>query len=204
MADQSLLLAAGIFAASSAFGAAVSHKEDVRGAPLGIDLPGSVAVHLAVGWGSGLTAPWPMPALALGAAICAGPQVRWARPTCKGLGIAILVGTIIEPVTWGRRPSSTLTAAAVSLNLIAAVALATAGRRRTTTTLQYGAPEVAPGGVSKWWARPQTDSNNAPQRPRPVSIDAPTRGDMTRPPGTISRTVDEGGISTCSNWRPSA
>jgi hypothetical protein len=168
VADQSLLFAAGIFAASSAFGAAVSLKEDVRGEPLGIDLPGSVGVHLAVGWGSGLTAPWPMPALALGAAICAGPQVRWARPTCKGLGLAILVGTIIEPVTWGRRPSSPLTAAAVSLNLIAAVALATAGRRRTTTTLQYGAPEVAPGGVSKWRARP-------PDRFKTTRLSAPAR-----------------------------
>lgn len=127
----------------------MSLKEDVRGAPLGIDLPGSVGVHLAVGGGSGLTAPWPMPALALGAAVWAGPEVRWARPTCAALGMAILVGTIIEPVTWGRRPSSPLTAAAVSLNLIAAVALLTTGRRRATTTLQYGAPEVAPVGVSK-------------------------------------------------------
>lgn len=149
MADQAMLLAAGIFAASSAFGAAVSLKQGVRGAPLGIDLPGSVAVHLAVGWGGGLSAPWPMPALALGAAVCAGPEVRWARPTYAGLGIGILVGTIIEPVTWARRPSSPLTAASVSLNLIAAVALLTAGRRRATTTLQPGAAEVAPVGGSK-------------------------------------------------------
>jgi ribosomal protein S18 acetylase RimI-like enzyme len=146
VADQSMLLAAGIFAASSAFGAAVSLKEDVRGAPLGIDLPGSVGVHLAVGWGSGITAPWPMPALALAAAVCAGPEVRWPRPTCVGLGMAILVGTMIEPVTWARRPWSPLTAAAVSLNLLAAVALLTAGRRKTTT-LQYGAPGVAPDGI---------------------------------------------------------
>jgi hypothetical protein len=147
VADQSLLLAAGIFAASSAFGAAVSLKEDVRGAPLGIDLPGSVGVHLAVGWGSGITAPWPMPALALAAAACAGPEVRWPRPTCVGLGMAILVGTMIEPVTWGRRPWSPLTAAAVSLNLIAAVALLTTGRSKATTTLQYGAPGAAPDGI---------------------------------------------------------
>jgi hypothetical protein len=99
VADRSLLLAAGIFAASTAFGAAVSPKEDVRGAPLAIDLPGNVRLHLAVRFGSGLTAPWPMPALALGAAVAAGPEVRWARPTCAGLGMAVLVGTMIEPVT---------------------------------------------------------------------------------------------------------
>lgn len=138
MADRSLLTAAGIFAVSSAFGAAVSLKEDVRGAPLGIDLPGSVGVHLAVGLGSGITAPWLMPALALGAAAFASPEVQWARPTCVGLGMAILVGTMIEPVTWGRRPNSPLTAAAVSLNLVAAVALLTAGRRRAPATLQSG------------------------------------------------------------------
>ncbi len=168
MADQAMLLAAGIFAASTAFGAAVSLKEDVRGAPLGIDLPGSVEAHLAVGWGSGLTAPWPMPALALAAAVRAGPEVRWARPTCVGLGIGILVGTIIEPVTWGRRPSSLLTAASVSLNLIAAVALLTAGRRRATTTLQPGAPDVAPLGDSKRRAK-------SPDRFQATRLSAPAR-----------------------------
>lgn len=165
MADQALLLAAGIFAASTAFGAAVSLKEHVRGAPLGIDLPGSVGVHLAAGWGSGLTAPWPMPALALGAAVCAGPEVRWARPTCAGLGMAIIVGTIIEPVTWGRRPSSPMTVAAVSLNLVAAAALLTAGGKRATTTLQHGAPDVAPVGDSKRWAKSPDTQDNAPARP---------------------------------------
>ena len=81
MTDRVLLLAAGIFAASTAFGAAVSVKEDVRGAPLGLEVPGSVGMRLAAGWGSGLTAPWPMPALAVGAAVFADPEARWARPT---------------------------------------------------------------------------------------------------------------------------
>jgi hypothetical protein len=163
VADQAMRLAAGIFAASTAFGAAVSLKEDVRGAPLGFDLPGSVGVHLAVGWGSGLTAPWPMPALALAAALFARRDDRWARPTYKGLGIAILAGTIIEPVTWGRRPSSPLTAAAVCLNLVAAATLLGAGRKRATTSLRYGAPEVAPVGDSE--RRAGHIQDKASQRP---------------------------------------
>ena len=117
MTDRAPLLAAGIFAAATAFGAAVSLKEDVRGAPMGLEVPGSVGMHVAAGWGSGLTAPWPMPALALGAAVFADPEARWARPTLVGIGIAILVGTAIEPVTWGRRGRSPLIAAAVSFNL---------------------------------------------------------------------------------------
>lgn len=129
MTDRAMLLAAGTFAASTAFGAAVSLKKDVRGAPFGFELPGDVGVHLAVGWGSGLTAPWPMPALALGAAVLAGPKAPWARPTTMAIGLAILVGTMIEPVTWGRRARSPLIAAAVSVNLLSAVTLLTAGRR---------------------------------------------------------------------------
>ena len=134
MTDRAALLAAGIFAASTAFGAAVSVKEDVRGEPLGIEVPGSVGMHLAAGWGSGLTAPWPMPALALGAAVSADPEARWVRPTFAGLGTAIFVGTIIEPVTWGRRARSPLTAAAVALNLLAAASLLAAGRIKATHT----------------------------------------------------------------------
>ena len=134
MTDPALLRAASAFAASTAFSAAVSLKKDVRGAPFGVELPGSVGVHLAVGWGSGLTAPWPMPALALGAAVIAGPKAPWARPTAVGIGLAIVVGTVIEPVTWGRRARSPLIAAAVCLNLLSAVALLRAARR----------PEAAP------------------------------------------------------------
>jgi hypothetical protein len=133
--DRSLLLGAAIFAVSTAFGAAVSVKENVRGEPLGIDVPGSVGVHLVVGWGSGVSAPWPMPALVLGAAVCGGPDARWVRGTFVGVGTAVLVGTLIEPVTWRRRSWSPLAAASVLLNLVSAVALLTAGHERAATTL---------------------------------------------------------------------
>lgn len=130
MTDRPLLLAAGLFAACSAFGAAVSLKHDIRGEPLGIDPGGNVGQHLAAGWGSGLSAPWPMQALALGAALYARPGVPWARNVSVGLGTVMLLGTAIEPVTWARRSRSPLTVVAVSLNLLAAVALLSIGRQK--------------------------------------------------------------------------
>ena len=75
-----------------------------------------------------------MPALALGGAVFASPKAPWVRPTSVAIGIAILVGTMIEPVTWGRRARSPLTAAAVSLNLLSAASLLRTGRRKATHT----------------------------------------------------------------------
>ena len=134
MTDRRLLAAVGVFAASSAVGAAVSVKEGIRGEPFGIDLPGSVGMHIAAGWGSGLSAPWPLEALALGVALYARPGVPWARNVSVGLGAVMLLGTLIEPVTWGRRSRSRLTAAAISVNLVTAVTLLCTGRTRATNT----------------------------------------------------------------------
>jgi hypothetical protein len=132
MTDRPLLVAVGVFAASSAFGAAVSVKERVRGEPFGIGLSGTVGMQVAAGWGSGLSAPWPLQALALGVAVYARPGVPWARNVSVGLGTVMLLGTLIEPVTWGRRSRSRLTATAVSLNLLTAVTLLWTGRKSAT------------------------------------------------------------------------
>jgi hypothetical protein len=95
----------------------------------------AAGMHVTAGWGSGLSAPWPLEALVLGAAVYARPGVPWARRVSVGLGAVMLLGTLIEPVTWGRRTRSRLTAAAVSLNVVTAVTLLWTGRKRATNTL---------------------------------------------------------------------
>jgi hypothetical protein len=129
MVDRSLAAAAACFAGATVFGAVVSVREGVSGEPLGVRLPGPVPVQLAVGLGSGLSAPWPMPAAALVAALCAGSAERWPGPTCMIIGSMVLTGTLVEPATWGRRSDSRLVRAAVALNLLAGSALVTIGWR---------------------------------------------------------------------------
>ena len=57
MAERRLIGVVAMFVASTAWGGAVSIRDDVVGEPLGWRAPGSVTTHLATGWGSGLSAP---------------------------------------------------------------------------------------------------------------------------------------------------
>jgi hypothetical protein len=129
VSDRLAVAAAGLFAVCSGLGAAVSLREDIPGEPLLIRVPGSVAVHLAIGWGSALSAPWPMPVAALGAAIWARPGLGWPARTLLGIGVAGLAGILVEPATWGRRSRRAAVAAMVPLNLASVAALIWAGRR---------------------------------------------------------------------------
>ena len=95
--SRPLVIAAAAFAASTAFGSVVAARENVQGAPLGIRLPISVRTGLLAGWGSGLSAPWPMPVVALIAALRGGPT---AGRICAAIGAGVIVGTVVEPVTW--------------------------------------------------------------------------------------------------------
>jgi hypothetical protein len=95
--SRPLVIAAASFAAATAFGSVVAARENVEGAPFGIRLPISVRTGLLAGWGSGLSAPWPMPAVALIAALRGGPT---AGRICAGIGAGVFIGTAIEPVTW--------------------------------------------------------------------------------------------------------
>ncbi len=95
--SRPLVIAAAAFAASTAFGSVVADRENVEGAPFGVRLPISVRTGLLVGWGSGLSAPWPMPVAALIAALRGGPT---AGRICAVIGGAVFVGAAIEPVTW--------------------------------------------------------------------------------------------------------
>lgn len=129
MVDRDLLWAASMFAAATAFGAVVSAQQDIPGEPLGLHVPGRVSVHVAVGLGSGLSAPWPMPVAALVAALEAGTGAAWTGRVCAVVGSMVLMGTAVEPVTWGRRSGSSLVRATVALNLLSGAALLVAGRR---------------------------------------------------------------------------
>ena len=130
--DGRLLGAAIGFAVASGYGARVAVREDVPGEPLGIRAPGRVATHLALAWGAGVSAPWPMPLTALGLAL-RRPSGAGPGTACIALGAATLAGQLAEPVAWGRRPSSPAITRSLALNLASCVALVLAGRRSVLT-----------------------------------------------------------------------
>lgn len=115
--------AAGLFAAVTAWTTVVAMREQLPDEPFGIRFPGRVPVHLAVGLGSGVAAPWPMPVLALVAAARADTGERWPRRVAWWLGATVLVGTVAEPATWGRYPRSWRAVSAVPLHLACGAAL---------------------------------------------------------------------------------
>ena len=131
MGDRMMLGAATFFAASTAFTHAVSMRQpQLPDEPFGIRFPGTVPVHLALGLGSGVAAPWPMPVGAVVAAVRAGDGVSWPERTCAILGAIVLVGTLAEPASWGLRPRSAAAKATVAFNLLSGAALFLAGTRR--------------------------------------------------------------------------
>jgi hypothetical protein len=129
MSVRPLIGAAAAFAATTVFGSVVALKEEVDGEPLGVRLPISVPMGLATGWGSGLSAPWPMPALALIAALRSDGSSGTPGRICAAIGGGVIFGTLIEPVTWHRRPRSRWASGAILLNVLAGAALATRGFR---------------------------------------------------------------------------
>ncbi len=99
MADRNMLAAATLFAATTTFTTAVSMREQhLPDEPLGFRFPGRVPVHLALGLGSGVAAPWPMPVIALAAAMKAGRGVTWPERTCAIIGAVVLVGRWSNPL----------------------------------------------------------------------------------------------------------
>jgi hypothetical protein len=130
MADRAMLGAATFFAATTAFTTSVSMRQQhLPDEPLGLRFPGSVPAHLALGLGSGVAAPWPMPVIAVAAAWQAEPGVSWPRRTCAILGAVVLVGTLVEPASWGLRPRSAAARATVTLHFLSGAALFLAGTR---------------------------------------------------------------------------
>jgi hypothetical protein len=134
--DRTLRTAAIAFAGAAAYGSLAALRNNVPGEPLGLNVPTSVAAGLAVGWGAGVAAPWPMPVAALIAATKAGGQEPRVGPgvICAGLGVACIVGTLVEPVTHHLRPSTPTIHAAILMNLGASIFLTTAGLRYLAST----------------------------------------------------------------------
>lgn len=128
MARTTMLAAATLFAGTTAFATAVSLQEQhLPDEPLGLRFPGRVPVHLALGLGSGVAAPWPMAVAALVAAARASRDVVWPGRTCAIVGAVLLAGTLAEPASWGLRVRSARARATVPLNLLSGAALFLAG-----------------------------------------------------------------------------
>ena len=131
MGDPLLLGPAALFVASTAYATAVAATEsDLPGEPFGLHVPGGVRTHLALGLGSAISAPWPMPAIAMWAAVRGNPGSDWAARTVAIVGIGMLAGTLAEPVTWGRRPASPMARASIPLHLAIGAAMVSAGTHR--------------------------------------------------------------------------
>lgn len=131
MSRNALLAAASLSAAATVATTAVGLRHpDLPGEPFGLRVPGTVATHLAVGLGSGVAVPWPMPVIALVAAFQDAPDRVVPARTCAALGATMLVGTLAEPASWGLRPRSNAAKATVALNLASGAALFLAGTLR--------------------------------------------------------------------------
>jgi hypothetical protein len=141
MTDPLLLGPAALFAASTAYTTAVAATEPDRpGEPFGLRVPGRVRTHLVIGLGSAISAPWPMPAIAMWAAVRGSPGSAWAARTTTLVGIGILAGILSEPATWGRRPSRPMDRVNVPLGLATGAAMTAAGTYRLRR--QVKAPSV--------------------------------------------------------------
>jgi hypothetical protein len=128
-----MLLAAAAFAATTAFTTTVSMRQPhLPDEPLGLRFPGRVPVHLALGLGSGVAAPWPLPLIAVIAALRSRPGVTWPARTCAVIGVLVIVGTLVEPASWGLRPRSAWARAAVPLHLLSGAALFLSGTGERT------------------------------------------------------------------------
>ena len=131
MSDRLLLATSGIFALSTAAASVVAARSPVvPGEPLGLRAPGSVPAQLVAGWGAGIAAPWPMPAVATWSAWRSTGDPSGPARTVATVGAMVLVGTAIEPVTWGRRPATPAARAAIVANLASGVSMVLAGAHR--------------------------------------------------------------------------
>lgn len=131
MADPLLVGPAALFLTSTVWTTAVAAtRPDLPGEPFGVRVPGPVRTHLALGLGSAIAAPWPMPAIAMWAAVRGDPASTLAARTTTAIGLGVVVGILSEPATWGRRPTPPTQRANVALGLAVGAAMASAGAYR--------------------------------------------------------------------------
>jgi hypothetical protein len=132
--DRALLSAAALLAITTTATTVVSLREpQLPDEPFGLRFPGRVPVHLALGLGSGVAVPWPMPVIATVAALRAQPGLTWPRRTCAIIGATVLIGTLAEPASWGMRPRSRPAEALVPLLFLSGAALFVAGTRERSS-----------------------------------------------------------------------
>jgi hypothetical protein len=131
-ADRGMLAAAVLFTAATAYGSTIAIRLDLPGEPFGIRISLPVPAAVALGWGTALSAPWPMPAVALVAARRAGRSIG-SGPGLVHIGLgtaALVVGGLAESVMRTPRNQSNTVRAAIAVNLLAACALIGAGLRQ--------------------------------------------------------------------------
>lgn len=129
--DRRMLGAAILFTTSTVIGTIISFREEVPGEPFGYTIQWPIlkdpAGRLLVG--SGISAPWAMPAASLAAAV-ARPGLKWPRQMIMGVAASLTLGQLSEPVTWGLRSRKPQVFGMVALNLLSAVALFASVRQR--------------------------------------------------------------------------
>ncbi len=132
--SQTVLSATALaYAGSTVFSSYVAVRDNIPGEPFGITAPFSMRTALVIGWGAGIAPPWFMPLTAL----LTAHRAKGGRPgpaaVASTIGLASIVGHLIEPVT--RRPGSwtPATAASITLTLTASTSLAIAGYARYIT-----------------------------------------------------------------------
>jgi hypothetical protein len=127
--DRALRAAALGFACATGYNSVVAIRENVPGEPLGIRVPLSVSAGILVGWGSAVSAPWPMPVAALLLAARQTGRVGVVAPVlvCAGLGVAGIVGILIEPNTYNAKSWTSATRRAVVTHVVTSATLAGTG-----------------------------------------------------------------------------
>ncbi len=105
-------------------GSVVALAGDYPGIPLGIDVGLTSPQGVWVGWGSGVSAPWPM-LVALALTGIAGLGPRWMIPS---LGLMFASGGLMEPIFWEANTGALGVgiAALVWLNVVIPLVLVTA------------------------------------------------------------------------------
>ena len=127
------------FACAAGYNSVVAIRDDLPGEPLGIQIPLSVRTGILVGWGAAVAPPWPMPVAALVAALRTSHQEDGSRSAlaCVGLGVAAIVGLLVEPNTYKAKSWTPATRGAVLLHLAASAALAGAGMWWLTSSPRF-------------------------------------------------------------------
>jgi len=123
--DKRMLAAAAFFAVATAANTAIGFRENVPSEPLGLRIPGTGLHDRAARFllATGISAPWPMPAAALVAAMSSDPSRRWPTRTVATIGTLLMFGTLVEPVSWGLRSRKPHVLTSIPLNLVSAAAL---------------------------------------------------------------------------------